>query len=79
MKKGETPRAMRYRLIDEATGNVILNRTENSEDWLIDYHTFPAVRTKTVKLEILRDSDAPPPAIFNLTVFGLSEAKGPPE
>ena len=78
-EKGETPRAMRYRLIDEATGNVILDRTENSEDWLIDYHTFPAVRTQTVKLEILRDSDAPPPAISNLTLFGLSEAKGPPE
>ena len=74
---GVRPGPFRYRVSVSPDGQAwrtVVDASDNSTDWLIDYRVFDMQRARLARLEIL---GAPPhirPGVVDFTLFGMSAA-----
>ncbi len=80
--KGIVPGPIRYRVLAQSKNGgpweTAFDASQNDRDFLIDYRTFPAVKARRVKLEILEAPKGLRPGVLEFTVFGRPPVKTEP-
>ena len=83
LEHGVLPGPIQYKLEVRDTEKsddyiLVLDRTQSTEDYAVDYRTFESVRANEIRLTITGAPKGITPGLMNISVFGLwtPEAEG---
>ena len=76
LQHGNLPGPIKYKLEicdtfkEDCHWTTVVDRSESTEDLIVDYRTFEAVRVNCVRLTILGWPEGIKPGVMNISVFG---------